>query len=77
MSNDGGYIPNLDFWHWQHYWSSPWTIQVQGGLIPATPPNAGFTTSKPWPTLTSINGQPRIKQASVHRETHGNAKSVA
>lgn len=56
------YIPMLDCWHWQHTWSSPWTQQLWGGQLPATPPNAGFTVGPPAnPPLTSIAGQPRFQ----------------
>jgi hypothetical protein len=74
MANDGGFIPQHDCWHWQHIWSSPWTKQVGGGLLPATPPNAGFPgNGPPKTTLTSIAGNPQIKVGS-----HGTgSKTVA
>jgi hypothetical protein len=65
MANDGGFIPQMDCWHWQHIWSSPWTKQIGGGLLPATPPNAGFfgngPSRLPQPPLTSIPGNQQIK----------------
>ena len=67
----GDYIPNLDPWHWTHYWSSPWTQQVGGGLIAATPPNAGFFGNGPPktfpPPLQSIAGNQPVRSANAAR----------
>jgi hypothetical protein len=60
-TNTGGYITQHDCWHWQHIWASPWTKQVGGGLLPATPPQAGFTRGPPRTTLTSIAGNPPVR----------------
>jgi hypothetical protein len=62
--SDGGFISQHDCWHWQHIWSSPWTQQVGGGLIAATPPNAGFTGGPPRtivPPLVSIPGNQSVR----------------
>ena len=63
MSNNGGYIPTLDFYHWTHYWMSPFTQQLAGSKLPAIPPNNGFPGSGPPITtpLNSIPGAPRVQ----------------
>lgn len=50
------YISTLDFFHWTHYWASPYTTHVRGGLLPAWPPKAGFLYPGPpfWGNLGPV-----------------------